>query len=374
MSDAGAAIADEFMRGTQLLRVGRCDEALLAFRVVYAHAQRDGRTDMMAAALCEIGWSCYRCGQAEQGLECAMGARLLWARLGNQVEVARAMAVQSFLLLDLGFADQANDLAGEALDLAQGEDDMAMLAFALNARGVVLTRSGQAERGQELIERAIGIAHQHNNIGAVAYYLLKLGVCHTVLAEQASAVGDTERATSERETAIELNAGAIAMAQRCGDLWTLRVTLCNNAQMLALQGRHNAALSALEQYAGSLDEPGIAPRIQFRIALGDVLLRAGRLDDACAMAIQAVALADATSLLDYQLTAVGKLAEILEAQGDAPAALVQFKRFHSLYVRKAGETAQRRARVEAMRAEDDSARSRADDQTDQAIGERRLRA
>ncbi|MGV8856405.1 MAG: diguanylate cyclase [Devosia sp.] len=369
MSDLGSAITDQFLRGARLLRDGLCVQALDVFRGVYAGAQSAGNTEMMAAALCEIGWSCYRLGEAEQGLEGATSAILLWERLGNRLEMARAMAVQAVLYLELGFSDEAYDLSTRALVLAQADSDVAVLAFVLNIKGIVLTVCHEVELGTRLIEQAVGIANHQKNQTAAGYYLLNLGFCHARMADEATALAEPDRATAERDAAIELTSEAIRLARGSGDLWTLRVALANNAEMLALHGSHYQALVLLEQCAGLPDIPSTGLRIQFLYTLGDVLFRAGRLDDARLSATQAVQLATATKLIDHQVNAVRKLAEILEAQGDIAAALVQHKRFHCLYVRQSGETAQRRARIESIRSETELWRSRAAVLADQALSD-----
>ena len=369
MTASGPALMDEFVRGTQFLRAGRCTEALSAFGKVYVRAQAAGDTDMMAAALCEMAWSCYRIGDADRGLECVMGARRLRERAANRLETARAMAVEAILLLDIGLSDSAFERASEALDLATIEDDPAMLAFAMNAKGIVLAVCHEPELGANLVERAVGIANHQSNAGAVAYYLLNLGVCHARMAEEANTLAETDRAMGEREAAIEFTAAAIEHARQSGDLWTLRVALSNNAEMLASQGNFDAALALLEQCDDLLDTPGTGLRIQYLYTLGDVLFRAGRLDEARSHAAAAVSMADATNLVDHQVNAVAKLAEILEALGDAPAALAQFKRFHQLYVRQSGATTKRRAHIESIRSETALWRNRAALLADQALSD-----
>ena len=369
MTISGAALMDEFIRGTQLLRVGRCAEALRAFGKIYLQSEAAGNSDMMAAALCEMAWSCYRIGDAEQGLECVLGAKCLRQRDANRLETARAMAVEAILLLDLGLSDNAYERASEALELATAEDDAAMLAFAMNAKGIVLAVCHEADLGASLVEQAVGIANHQSNAGALGYYLLNLGFCHAKMAEEAETLAESERAMGEREAAIEFTTAAIEHARRSGDVWTLRVALSNNAEMLALQGSYDAALELLDQCADLLDDPGDGLRIQYLYTLGDVLFRAGRLDEARLHASQAVEIASATKLIDHQVNAVGKLAEILEAQGDAASALVQFKRFHSLYVRQSGDTTKRRARIESIRSETALWRSRAAALADQALSD-----
>ena len=351
MSEPERPIAEAFIRGTHLLRAGLCDEALLAFRSVYKRAEAAADADRMAACLCEIAWSYYRLGDAEQGLQSAMSAKNLWERLGNRVEMARAMAVEAILCLDLGFSDEAYDLSTEALDIAETAGDPAMLAFALNGTGMVLTAGHEAELGADLLERAVAIADGLNSDSAEAYYLLNLGLCHARLAEEAEASLDPTRAVAERHAAIEFGDWAIERAGRCRDHWTLRTALGNSAALLALEGSFDTALEHLDKAAHLPSAPDTKQRLDLLQITGDVLFRAGRLDEARVIAAEALELADAANQIDHQVRASGKLAEILEALGDIPAALALHKRFHALYVRQFATTAARRARVEALRAE-----------------------
>jgi diguanylate cyclase len=367
--EADLSIAEAFARATHMLRAGRCEEALAAFRAVYAKAEIADDSQGMAACLCEMAWSCYRMGDPEQGLECAMGARWLWKRLDNPVELARAMAVEAILFLDLGFSDEAYDLSSQALDLAESASDEAVLAFALNAKGIVLTVCREAEMGTGLVGRAVTIAEQLTNQAAAAYYLLNLGFCHAKLAEEADALQDTDRAMGEREAAIELTDVAIEKAAASGDHWTLRAALGNCAEMLALGGRFDLALQYLDRSARLPEAPGHSLHIHFLYTLGDVQLRAGRLADARLSAVEALRLADLSSQIDHQVNASGKLAEILEALGDTEGALGAHKRYHALYVRQSGETARRRARVEEIRTETDRLRSRAATLAGQALSD-----
>lgn len=369
MSDSVYVLAGGFLRGTELLRAGLCEAALVEFRAVYAEAETAGNVDLMAASLCEMAWCCYRLGLAEQGLECAIGAKWLRDRGTDKIELARAMAVKAILLLDLGFSDDAFDLSEEALVLASAGDDMAVLAFALNAKGIVLAVCREVELGLALIERAVSLAADQGNLAAEAYYLLNLGFCHAKIGEEAGKFGDDERAAIEREAAIEVSEQAIERADAGGDSWSLRVALVNTAEMLGLQGRCDIALRYLDRSAALPGDPGVSLRIHHLYTLGDVLQRAGHLHKARAALADALDLADQSHLVDHQVNAAQKLAGVLETLGDTPAALLLHKRFHALYVMQSGETARRRARVEEIRSETRQLRSRAAALADQALSD-----
>ena len=369
MREQGSAIADAFLRGTRLLRAGQCEEALTEYRVVYAAAEASDDTELMATCLCEMAWACYRYGRAEQGLECAMGSKWLWERLDNKVELARCLTVQAILFLDLGFTDEAFDAAARALTIAEAQGDLGVLAFALSAKGVVLTLCREEAMGADLLRRAVALAGEQGNKAAWAYYLLNLGFVHAKMAESAALHDQQDRASAERETAIGLCERAMEKANACGDFWTLRTALGNCAEMHALQGRHEEALSCLHQSAELPGDPGPSIQIHYLYARGDVLMRVGRVEEALVEARQALALAEVTNQIDHQVNATGKLAEILEVMGDLRGALMMQKRFHALHVRQSGETAGRRARIEEIKAETKSLRSRAAILADQAMSD-----
>lgn len=359
MSVSGIAFDDTFMLGTRLLRSGRCIEAIEAFRTVYSRALADDDIGLMAACLNEMAWSSYRLGDVEQGLEFAMGAKWHWGKVGNLAEQARALAIEAILFVEIGFSDEAYAAADQALSQALDTEFESVHAFALNAKGIVLAICHEAQLGLELIERAMVIAARQNNHAAQAYYLLNIGYCHGKLAEEATALLEPERAAQERRIATELSALAVDLAETVGDDWTLRTALSNSAELLAHQGRHALALDLMERLAELPELPGLGLRIHYLYTLGDVLLRAGRYDDARVAAAEALALAEGRGMVDHQIYSAAKLVEILEAQGDVRAAFAMHKRYHTLYVRQAGETARRRARVEEIRSETDRLRGEA---------------
>ena len=369
MSHVEFARAESFKRGTHLLRAGLCEEALVEFRAVYREAEAIGDADLMALALCEMGWASFRQGDPEKGLECAMGARRLWQRLDKPGETARALAVESILFLDLGFNDEAFELAGQALGVANASGDPAILSFALNARGLALVIAREAELGAGLLERAVAMAAELGNDAAEAYYLLNLGFAHTKLAEEAEKLGQPEIAMGEREAAIELSQLAIDRAEAAGDYWTVRVALANTAEMLGLQGRYDLAFGLLDRHARLPGHPGTSLRIHYLYTLGDVLMRAGRLVEARAAAHEALTLAEHSGQVDHQVNATARLAEILEAMGEARQALDLQKRFHNLYVLQSGESARRLARIEEIRAETERLRARSTVLAEQALSD-----
>ncbi len=360
---------ERFGIATHLLRAGDLSEALEQFKLVYADAQANGNATLMASSLCEIAWTCFKMGECEEGLECAIGAKWLWRRLDNPVELVRALAVEAMLFLDLGFVDEAYELSGEAVDLARQLSSPSILAFALNARGLALAQCREFELSLVVLGEAVAIAEGHFNPAASAFYRLNLGFAHARTADEAEKLDRQKAAQANRALAIEHSLAAIEKATDAADLWTLRAAHCNCAELMARSGEMEQALHLLDECAALPDPSGPSLRIHYLYTLALVRLHAGDLATAEAACRQAIDLAESSGQLDHQVKAVELLGRILEAAGDVAGALAAQKRFHRLYVMQSGETARRRAHVEEIRGEADRLRARAAELADQAMSD-----
>ncbi len=360
---------ERFGRATLLLRSGNLSDALDLFKSVYADAEANGDADLLAASLCEIAWTCFKMGLPEKGLECAMGAKLLWRRLDNRAELVRALAIEAVLLVDLGYVDDAYELSSEAVSLARQLADASLLAFALNARGIALALCREAELALTTLGEAAALAEAAGNAAASGFYRLNLGFAHARLAGEASAIDQAERAQLHCEQAVEHTLAAIARAQAAGDVWTLHVAHCNAAEMLVADGHVEAALAHLDQCAGLPPVFGASLQIHYLYTLAIVLEKQGDLDRAGQAGFKALEMAEEGGQLDHQLNAVQVLCRILEARGDAAGALSMHRRYHRLYVHQSGETARRQAHLEEIRSETDHLRARAAELADQALSD-----
>jgi diguanylate cyclase len=360
---------ERFARATHLLRSGALDDALNLFKSVYTDAEAKGDTELLAASLCEIAWTCFKMGLPEKGLECALGARWLWRRLDNLPELSRALAVEAVLFVDLGFVDEAYELAAEAVDLGRQLGDPALLAFGLNARGIALALCRETDLAIATLEEAVALAMATGNTAATAYYRLNLGFAHSRMAAEAASLEQSDKARTHRGEAIAHSRRAIEEAGEVGDVWTLRVAHCNLAEMQAADGHAASALTTLEHCALLPAVSGQSLNIHFLYTQAAVLEKTGDFDRAAISARQALQLAEAGGQLDHQLNAVEILCRILEIQGDAVGALAMHRRYHRLYVLQSGETARRRAYVEEIRSEADRLRAHAAELADQALSD-----
>ncbi len=345
--------------GMHLLRKGELRAALDQLKLVYTTAELDDEPELMATCLCEMAWACSKLGELVEGIECAVGAKWLWRRIGNPSELSRALSVEAMLLLDLGLIDQAYELSGQAVDLAQELDDPAILAFALNARGVTLALCRELDLATAVLGEAVCLAEGQGNLTAGAFYTLNLGFAYAKLADEAEKLMREDEATEHGLAAIRHSRQAIAMAAAVDDVWTLRVAHCNCAEMLARTGDTSAAIALLEQCAELPELDGTSLRAHYLYTLAFVCHRAGDLPNAELAARRACDLAENSGQLDHLVNGTEILANILEAGGDLSGALDQHKRFHRLYVQQSGETARRRAHIEEIRSETERLRAHA---------------
>jgi diguanylate cyclase (GGDEF)-like protein len=351
----GGDLAQSF----RLMDRGDCAGAMRYAKLAFLSARKKNDSAALARSMSQIAWCCMRLGDPEAGLECAVAARRLWSQLDDAVELARIEAVETFLLLDSGLSDDAFEMATLAVATAESGDDPAVLAFALNARGVTLAVCRQVSMAVPLLERAISVAAGAGTGGHHAFALLNLGFCYMKLAEEAEAHEDAASMDLWLDRAVAATTEAIAAAEDFGDLWILRVALGNCAEMYALRGDVTSAMSHLDRSASVPGEGGASLRIHYLYTLAKARLRSGDLDGAEEAARQSLDLADETGQIDHQLNAASQLGSVLEARGRFEEALAFQKRYHALYVRQSGETTHRLAKAAELRAETRELRARA---------------
>lgn len=353
--------------GWQLIWTGQVETALRRAKRSFISARDTGDVAGMAAGLGQIALCCALLGAPEDGLDCALAAKRLWRRSAEPAEEAQVVAIEAFLLFDLGLSDEGFEAADEAVAIAGQLSDLSVLALASCMRGIALALCRQPELALPVLRESIRIAGQCGDRLKLPFYLLNLGFCFIKLADGAEASGDEKALHAWLEQAIEATEDAIAVAMEAGNSWCLRAALGNVAELYARVGDLERAQERLATWAAIKGRPGSSLKIQYLYTLGDVLTRQGRLPEALKAGAEALALAEKSGQTDHQLNATAKLAEAHEAMGDLAAALEMQKRFHGLYVRQSGETTQRRAKVAEIRLETERLRVRADELANQAM-------
>jgi diguanylate cyclase (GGDEF)-like protein len=169
--------------------------------------------------------------------------------------------------------------------------------------------------------------------------------------------GDQSTATGLYTRAAELSRQAMLIAQGNGNRRFEATALANLAEELAALGREEEGLRLLESW--TIDpELDTAYTITHHLdTRGRICLALGRYDQAAQCFTEALAQAEgkSTAMVYHE-----HLAKIYERNGDPARALEHYKAFHALYVQVASESAQRGARVTAVRWETAQATARAE--------------
>ncbi|WIV52888.1 AfsR/SARP family transcriptional regulator [Amycolatopsis nalaikhensis] len=204
-------------------------------------------------------------------------------------------------------------------------------ASALNDLGQVLLLMGQDTQAEQYLTMALRLVDEHDiGIGRVTVLMN--------LARRHLHAGRTEQA-------VEMSGEALRAARSLGEPERCAAALHRHADALLEQGGHQ--LEALDLYREALavrerinDVPG---RILTHIALGDLLRRLERFDDAEEQCRRAAALADRSQHLPAVMKLNTVLARLRHAQGDDRLALQHAHRAVELADRTAHATGRGRA-------------------------------
>lgn len=350
-------LAAALTRTWDLGRTGRSAEALAEVRQLLERARIADDTRNTAECLTQIAWFCLQLGHAEQGLDCIIAAKSLWAQCGSSNGEANAAAIYSWLLVELGLVDEGFAEANKAVDLAEVDSDPRVLAFATNAKAVTLMYSGQGELVGQLLDRSLKLVR--GDLWGEGLYLINLAYSQVSLAEAAEHAGDAAEGQHQRELALVNNDRAIAAAEACGDKWSLRIALCNGAEYYAVVGQIERGMTYLERWNEVSGDLGLREHIHYLYTRGELLTLAGRLPEALEICVAAVALADGSTNTDNKANTCRRLAEVHEKLGHFEQALAFYKRFHAAYQRQTGEVTRRRAQLLEMQLENHKLRARA---------------
>jgi diguanylate cyclase (GGDEF)-like protein len=342
-------LAGEIENCLSLVRAGRFPEAMQATKPLFLRAQAEGADALAAEALDLLGWCCLRLGEMAAGLDCSTAARRIWMRLGQPSRAGTSRALEAMQLLDMGLTDEAFDTADLALVETAGDPEAEI--FARHAKAVILAVSREPQLARPMLEQCVAAAKARDAWQMLDLYLLDLAYCYSALAGDALLRGDDAAARALRADAIAVNAEAIEVAGAHGNIWVLRCCLHNGAEYLAEQGRGREGLRHLERAAADDIDTGLLQRIHYLYSLGATRRSIGDLLGAKHACEEALLLAEEVDHVDHQVNALAQLCDVESALGSFEAALAAHRRFHAAYVRQSGETAQRRARVAAIRFE-----------------------
>ncbi|MFI5908645.1 diguanylate cyclase [Dactylosporangium sp. NPDC051541] len=298
-------------------------------------------------------------------LTAAQEATELARAAGDPAVEGRARSELARLVLATGDTAEALEESTTALALAESSGDLHAVIPALATVANVYLVMQQFDLVVRLCERGAEMARLVGD--EVAHgVMLDTGACGvTALAWAARANGDEEAAAAHAADAAERSRAAMLIARRLGHRRNEAAAIANLAEELAFAGRPADALELLESWDLDPERDSTYTVTHHHDTRGLIHLALNQHDDAVTMFTRALDLAESTSAA---LTAAEHLAEAHEQRGDLGAALTAYKRFHQLYCLVASETAQRIARVTAVRMETELAKATAEQERRRADG------
>lgn len=347
-------------------RTGRSLDALQRLPRLLRQARRRRSRRPFAELLTQASWLCLQLGQCDAGLEFVTRALDLWGGLDDIGGEALTRAICSWLLDELGLIDEAFVEAEAAVALAEKTDDTDLLAFAYNCKASALALCRQDGVGMPLFERALEMTDAAKNPSAYALYLANIAFSHVSKAELAEAGGRAEEGREHRRRSMDFTRRAIETAEAGGDLWVLRLALCNGAEYAANLGWFDLAQDYLDRCANLPGKTGFRERIHFLYTKGDMLTRLGALSDALPICVEAAALARQGSHADSKTHTLLRLANIEAALGLFEQALEHFRAYHDAYVWHMGEMTRRRAVIAEVQLDAKRLRRQVEDYAHQA--------
>lgn len=326
-------------------QTGRSIGSLAYMGDLLRRARIEGNASATARGLTHVAWLCLQLGFPSEGLDCLARARRAWARLDDPAGEAKAMAIQSWLMLELGLVDEAFVGAEAAIVQADGTLDLQVMAFAKHAKAVALLYARQVELAIDLLQECLTMTDPEGQPSDTALYRLNLACCHDSLADDCRSPEDHSKQNQLRLLAIQENDSAITLAASVHDSWNERTALCNGSEYYARSGDLGTAGAYLARWRRVEGVAGLREKAHYLYTKGEVLTLAGKAEEALAVCREAVALSAISSHANNRTNALRRLAEALELAGDHQAALGYYKAFHVAYDSEIGETTRRRAQL-----------------------------
>lgn len=340
-------------------RKGRSPEALVEAQALLIVARKSGDRAAIAFALTCNAWSCLQLGHADEGIDCAVEAKTIFAELGDDWGLALSSAVYSWVMLELGLSDLGFEEARLALDIAERTDDLALRAFVMGCKGMTLMMCRQDQLASPILEDALDLAERAGDDCTIALNLINIAYSLASQAELAEADNLAEAALRLRQRCAMANDRAIEVARGYGDLWNLRTALCNGAEIYTVLGELDLAGAYLAEWEELGGQIGMREEIHYLYTRGELLTRKGDLDEALDVCRKAVDLAARGAQLDHKANTLRRLSEVEAARGDFRSALEHHRAFHEVFVRQLGDLTRRRAQIAEMQLQNERLRAHA---------------
>jgi len=335
---------------------GRLEAALSSASRLLAEATE--RQDDSARAECSllIGECCLHLGRLDEALDHARAAARIFGALGEAGQEARARALHAWVLVTMGDSEPALDEALAALELAKTAGDPGAEAWALDVAGIVYWLIQEPAKSMAFFEDAVRQALAAGDEVKRGRCLINLGGAQAQMGCRAKSLGDQAEFERWTRLGIETASQGLAVASRGGDIWAMRIALCNIAEQHCRLGDCETALRRLAEHdaiGGPLDRRAA---VHYQYTHGMVLAALGRFDEAIARFTESLS-AEQDGDIEQAVTSMLNLSQAYEAAGRFAEALAAYKQYHALQAKMAEEAVQRRAKYAALRFENEKLRA-----------------
>ncbi len=301
---------------------------------------------------------CLHLARIDEGLEHAQAAVRIFNLLGEAACEARAQSLYAWILLTRADSELALEQALAALELATTTSDAGAQAFALDVAGMVYWLIRQPEKAIAFFEDAIDLARRDGDDVQLGRYLVNLGGAQTQIGLQARDAGDDAAFKRFTRIGIESASQGLAISRRVGDLWSVRIALCNIAEYFCWLDDYDTAMLYLNEHdriPGALDRRAA---VQHKFIHGIVLAGLGHFDAAIARFQESLS-AEQDGDMEQAVTSLFQLSRAFESAGRFAEALEAYKKYHALQVKMAEEAVQQRAKFAALHFENEKLRAQA---------------
>jgi len=348
--------APEVAEAWRLSWTGQLEPALALAARLLGEAAHRGDDCIRADCCLLIGECCLHLGRIDEGLAYAQAAVRIFSHLGELASEARARALHAWILLTRADSEQALDEALGALDLATAAGDAGAQAFALDVTGMVYWLIQQPNKALIFFEDAIKLARLTGDDVQLGRFFMNLGGAQAQIGVQAQDSGDAAGLEHWTRLGIETTAQGLEISKQVGDLWSVRIALCNIAEYSCRLNDYEAAMHSLEDHdaiPGALDNRAA---VHYQFTQGLVLAGLGRFEEAIARFQESLS-AEQDGDIEQAVTSMLHLSKAYESAGRFAEALGAYKKYHALQVKMAEEAVQRRAKYAALGFENEKLRA-----------------
>jgi diguanylate cyclase (GGDEF)-like protein len=313
--------------GTELARTGYAKRAIALAQEARSLAATLGDPTLVAATAHGLARSYFYLADFVAALELLLEAARAYQDLGDFANAAMALAGVGLCQHRLGAQEDAVASLLNALESAREHGFVTLEVNIHNSLGSALLAAGRTGDAARHLALGIERAREERDDNLLTKLLLNQSL---VWKRRGDDTVEPDAAAREYERSHAMALEALAQARALGNRYDEAHCLGQSGSMLRLLGRRaeaEAALNATLELGRDLDEPHV--QAEAMLELGR-LYAADRGERARRCLHDAIALAERMSAKAMLADVCEALSAQCELEGDAPAALAMYKRFHAV--------------------------------------------